>query len=316
MKYGVIVVIAAVSGPMLASVSGFDALAARKRETASEKRRPGNYSPEMEPLRRRLVGLGQLQLGHPNEAWVKKFFVNVAGRRHPEFRGLRKRLTNFLNCEGVLAEAFKFRSDNGLPFQTLLELGVYQPQKGQKPEYPTGQSTRSFFILHQYFPLKKMVSLDIADCRQTISESRQWCLERGVEPPEHEFVQCSSIEYHARRNFAGGLIDFIFLDTNHDDSKYPARIGHAGAGGAGMTYKEICHLVPQLSEHGVLFIHDTNVNFVPRRVGWNTMGAVLEFLDKNPGYTFVEHNPNECGLGQLMREETYWWPKDIPPHLR
>lgn len=241
--------------------------------------------------------------------WFFHTMTNISPKykKYIEFQDLRNLLSNFRNCEFVFAQSFEQNQKIGCPIKTVLELGVYKIPLAPEPfDYLPGQSTRTLFVLHKYFNFRKMVSVDIDDCQSTIDNCKKWCLERNIVLPKHEFIQCNSVEYDVTADFPNG-IDFIFLDTNHDDD-YPQRLGYTNSSGAGMTYKEISHLAPHLSINGRLFLHDTKNFFVEKRYGWNTMGAIERFLDENHDYYFIEHNANSNGLGEIMRKDS-----DIAP---
>lgn len=214
-----------------------------------------------------------------------------------ELDRLKPTLTDFRGCERVFYEYFKQNKP-----QNILELGVYNISGVEEKDIDLpGQSTKTLFILHKYFPVKKYVSLDIDDCLSTITRCKQWLRENNLHSvPDHQFVQCNSLDFK-HSNYFDGLVDFIFLDTNHDDS-YPIKLGYAGSGGGGMTYKEISHIAPMLSRTGSIFLHDTKNRYVEPKYGYNVDGAVERFLHENSGWMFIEHNPNDNGLGELKRK--------------
>lgn len=184
---------------------------------------------------------------------------------------------------------------------TVLELGVYRLYDSIPTDLP-GQSTKVLIALCDAYGAEKLVSLDIDDCRPTIAHCQKWCKQRGAEFINHAFIQENSIHFDVTSEFPDG-VDFIFLDTNHDDN-YPKKLGYEGAGGAGMTYKELCHYAPHLSRNGRMFIHDTKNYYVPKGYGVNTEGAIQKFLDENEGFALKEHSPNDNGLGELYRKDS------------
>lgn len=208
-------------------------------------------------------------------------------------------LTDFLGNQLVFWDAFKKNEEFGTPIKNVLELGVYRLPGEPNSNYP-GQSTKTLMILGAFYKLDKFVSLDIDDCRSTIEHCKKWCKARDIDVDVHNFVQSNSIHFNVLTEFSNG-VDLIFLDTNHDDL-YPEKLGYKGSGGAGMTYREICHYAPHLSENGRLFVHDTKHFYVEQAYGVNTAGAIERFIAENPNYGFYEHNTNVHGLGQIYRK--------------
>lgn len=208
-------------------------------------------------------------------------------------------LTDFLHDQIVFWDAFEQNKQLGIPIKNVLELGVYRLPGEPNSELP-GQSTKTLMILSHFYGLDKFISLDIDDCSSTINNCKKWCEKRGINVKNHQFVQSNSVHLDVKKYFPNG-VDFIFLDTNHDDD-YPDKIGYKGAGGAGMTFKEICYYAPHLSENGRLFLHDTKNIYVEKGYGLNTGGAVERFITENPEYGFYEHNTNIHGLGQIYRK--------------
>ncbi len=210
-------------------------------------------------------------------------------------------LTDFLNDQMVFYECCLSAEMMGAPVKNVLELGVYRLIDEPKSDYP-GQSTKTLMILDQKFKFDRFISLDIDDCSSTIDNCKDWCRRHGFTPTDkHQFLKCGSMDLNTEQYFPNGL-DLIFLDLSHDDSRYPAVIGHPEAGGAGMTYREICKYAPTLSKHGKLFIHDTKHYYVPKAYGFNTEGAIERFIAENPGYYFIEHDKNVHGLGEIGRK--------------
>lgn len=203
-------------------------------------------------------------------------------------------LTDFLNDQLIFWEACKNNT-----VKTVLELGVYRLPGEPNSLFP-GQSTKTLMILSDYYNFDKFISLDIDDCTSTINNCKKWCNERGVNVKNHKFVQSNSLHFDVKKEFPNG-VDLIFLDTNHDDT-YPEKIGYQNSGGAGMTYREICHYAKHLSKNGKMFLHDTNNYYVPRAYGMNTEGAIQRFIDENKEFGFKEHNSNVHGLGEIFRK--------------
>lgn len=210
-------------------------------------------------------------------------------------------LTDFLHDQLVFWEACEKNKNFGSPIKNVLELGVYRLPGEPNNNYP-GQSTKTLMILNHFYEFNNFISLDIDDCSGTINNCKKWVRQYGIEVKNHKFVQSNSVHFDAKSEFLNG-IDLIFLDTNHDDN-YPERIGFKNAGGAGMTYKEICHYAPHLSENGRLFLHDTKAHYVEKELGKNTDGAITKFLLENEEFGFFEHNTNIHGLGQIYRKNS------------
>lgn len=208
-------------------------------------------------------------------------------------------LTDFKDNQIVFWRVFDENKKFGTPVKNVLELGVYRLPGQPNSDLP-GQSTKTLMILEHFYGLDKFVSLDIDDCNSTINNCKRWVESRGVVVKNHKFVQCNSVHYDVLADFPNG-VDLIFLDTNHDDN-YPEKIGYANSGGAGMTYKEICHYAKHLTRNGRLFLHDTNHYYVPKQKGWNTSGAIELFIEENGAeFGFHEHNTNNHGLGEIYR---------------
>lgn len=219
----------------------------------------------------------------------------------PEFEALKPFLTDFAGNQYIFQEYFDKRLKMHDSVETVLELGVYQMKNNV--DLP-GQSTKTLFLLYYYYDVGRMVSLDIDDCRVTIDRCKNWFsnqLDFDLDLLDHTFVQLNSLDYDTIKDFPDG-IDFIFLDTCHDDD-YPDRIGYKGAGGAGMTYKEICKYAPTLTENGSLFLHDTLKTYVPLTYGYNVCGAVKRFIDEQGNdFEYIEHESNQFGLGEIRRK--------------
>lgn len=210
-------------------------------------------------------------------------------------------LTDFLDDQMVFYECCLAAEMVGTPIKNVLELGVYRLIDEPNSQFP-GQSTKTLFILDQKFKFDRFISLDIDDCTGTINNCKEWCRQHGFEPtPKHQFLQCGSLDMDIAKYFPEG-IDLLFVDTSHDDERYPAAIGHPEAGGAGMTYREICHYAKHLSKHGKMFLHDTAHFYAPVQYGFNTAGAIERFIDENPEFYFIEHAKNVHGLGEIGRK--------------
>jgi len=215
---------------------------------------------------------------------------------------LEQTLTDFKGGNEVFEKIFQINRELGAPIKTILELGVYRIKEEPKSDYP-GQSLKTLLILGNFYKdVEKHISLDIDDCKSTVERCKKWVKKQGLKVHNHKFVQENSVKFNVEKEFPKG-IDFIFLDTNHDDT-YPEKIGYENSGGAGMTYREICYYAPHITENGHLFMHDTKNYYAERKYGYNTEGAIQKFLDENEGFVFVEHNPNENGLGELIRKDS------------
>jgi len=210
-------------------------------------------------------------------------------------------LTDFIDNQLVFWNAFEENKVLNCPIKNVLELGVYRLDYDKKSLFP-GQSTKTLMALSQKYNIDKFVSLDIDDCSITIDNCKKWLLQYGFVPQNHSFIQCNSVHFDIIKEFPNG-IDFIFLDTNHDDN-FPERIGYKDAGGAGMTYKEISYYAPHLSINGRLFIHDTKTYYVEKAYGVNTDGAIEKFINENSEFDFHEHNTNIYGLGEIFRKDS------------
>jgi hypothetical protein len=224
--------------------------------------------------------------------------------KYKEFTDLDPLLDDFKNCNYVFASAFEENEMINSPIKNALELGVYSLKRVREHEYDLlGQSTKTLYILHKYFPqLTKVISLDVDDCNDTIDRCCKWIKDRGLQVPDINFLQCRSLDFEIEKHFPLG-VDFIFLDTSHDDS-FPEKIGYKDSGGAGMTYREISYFAPHLSRNGRLFIHDTNNYYVEKSYGNNTAGAIERFITENVGYYSLEHSPNQHGLGEIIRKDS------------
>ena len=209
-------------------------------------------------------------------------------------------LTDFIHDQIVFWDIFEKNKNAGSPIKTVLELGVYRLLDDEGSVYP-GQSTKTLMTLSDFYNVEKFISLDIDDCNSTINNCKRWVEERGVKVNNHKFVQSNSVHFDVKSEFPNG-IDFMFLDTNHDDT-YPEKIGYENSGGPGMTYKEICYYAPHLTENGHLFLHDTFNFYVPEADGVNTSGAVKKFIAENPEFDFIEYNTNANGLGEIFRKK-------------
>lgn len=208
-------------------------------------------------------------------------------------------LTDFKENQIVFWRAFDQNRDFGTPIKNVLELGVYRLPGEPHSDFP-GQSTKTLMILNHFYPLDKFISLDIDDCTSTINNCKKWLHNRGItEVKNHSFVQQNSVEFKVEEHYPDG-VDLIFLDTNHDDN-YPEKIGYPDSGGAGMTYREICHYAKHLSRNGRMFLHDTHHYYVPKQKGWNTSGAIELFIEENSEFGFHEHDSNNHGLGEIYR---------------
>ena len=216
-------------------------------------------------------------------------------------------LTDFKGGQLVFWDVFDQNDGLNTPMKNVLELGIMTLKNGAPPNLP-GQSTKTLMALCDFYNADKHISLDIDDCMDTIQRCAGWVKSRGVVPRGHKFVKSNSMHFDVKKEFPNG-VDLIFLDTNHDDN-YPMKKlshrsqGHANSGGAGMTYKEICHYAPHLTKNGRLFLHDTMNFYVPKGYGVNTAGAIEKFLDTHSGYAFKEHRPNNNGLGELYRKDS------------
>lgn len=213
-------------------------------------------------------------------------------------------LTDMTNNQYAFWDAFKYENENGTPIKNILELGVMRLMPGAFSNDLPGQTTKMFMALLHEYKADKHISLDLdKECKKTIEHCKKWMLERGLKVTKHEFVVCNSVEFNAKHYFPKG-VDLILLDTNHDDLYPEKTLGFKGTGGAGMTYKEICYYAPHLSPNGRLFLHDTQMFYVPKGYGVNTQGAIERFLDENPGFGFHEHNKNDIGLGEIFRKDS------------
>lgn len=223
------------------------------------------------------------------------------------YKDLLSLLTDLVNAPGVFHNTFKYNKYIGHSIETVLELGVFASPPGKPVNIIHGQSTKMLLALCRFYDVQKMVSLDINDCRKTISSCKQWLSDRNCVFDRHEFMQCNSLSFDVSRQFPDG-IDFIFLDTNHDDN-YPKRIGiHGDTGGAGFTYREICYYASHLTKYGHMFLHDTKVSYVPKKYGHNTAGAIERFMDEyGKDFKFKEHNINKYGLGEITRINSEVW---------
>jgi hypothetical protein len=216
-------------------------------------------------------------------------------------------LTDFKGGQLVFWDVFRQNEKLGTPVKNVLELGIMTLKNGAPADLP-GQSTKTLMALCDFYKANKHVSLDIDDCTDTTQRCARWVGSRGVSVRGHKFVKSNSIHFNVKSEFPNG-VDLIFLDTNHDDN-YPMKKlshrpkGHVDAGGAGMTYREICYYAPHLTRNGRLFLHDTMNHYVPKGYGVNTDGAVEKFLDTHKGYAFKEHAPNNNGLGEIYRKDS------------
>lgn len=208
-------------------------------------------------------------------------------------------LTDFIHNQIVFWDTFEKDKIKSTPIKNVLELGVYRLIDEPNSKYP-GQSTKTLFTLCDYYNVDKFISLDIDNCLSTINNCVNWVQQRNVTIKNHKFIQSNSVHFNIESEFQNG-IDLIFLDTNHDDN-YPERIGYENAGGAGMTYKEICYYAPHISKNGHMFIHDTKNIYVEEGLGKNTSGAIEKFIMENPEFDFYEHNTNAHGLGEIFRK--------------
>jgi len=210
-------------------------------------------------------------------------------------------LTDLRGGEKVFWRAFTDNSLVHCSIQNVLELGVYRLYDSIPKDFP-GQSTKILIALCSFYNADKFVSLDIdSECQKTIDHCQDWCKKRGFSFDNHKFVAENSIHFDVAAEFPDG-VDLMFLDTNHDDNYPEKKLGLAGSGGTGMTYRELCYYAPHLSEHGRMFVHDTKNYYVPKGYGVNTEGAIRRFLDDNDGFVFREHAPNDNGLGELYRK--------------
>lgn len=237
---------------------------------------------------------------------------------------LAKTFTDFAGNQFAFADAFVRNTECGTPIRNMLELGINKP-RGGFPLAIYGQSTKTLLVLGTMFFADTLVSLDIDDCKVTTDFCYAWAEEHLAphvprvetvgslwKSPHHRFVQANSLDFTPEQYFVppgqvfAGL-DLIFLDTNHDDSFPESKLGYKNSGGAGMTYKEICHYAPFLSRNGRLFLHDTKHYYVPRGYGVNTEGAIQRFIDENKDFKFREHDTNAHGLGEIVRADADVW---------
>jgi hypothetical protein len=205
-------------------------------------------------------------------------------------------LTDFSGNELLFEKVFEQNKSINSPINNILELGVHH---GENPIFG-GQSTKGFYYLYNTVGFNKLYSLDLAsECDHTIFLIKQLFQEAGYKCPEHEFVVCNSIDYNPSIKF-----DFIFLDTNHDSTALPAYVGNSPFGGSGFTYLEIEKYIPMLSANGRFFLHDTKNFYGPVKLGNNVEGAIVKFIRDNPAWAFIEHDTNNCGMGELINMES------------
>jgi hypothetical protein len=223
------------------------------------------------------------------------------------YKELPPTFTDFAGNQRAFHEAFVRNAELGTPIKDVLELGVCRINRDFMSPDVYGQSTKTLNVLCEFFNSTELISIDIDEkARETVEHCKKWLKDRGWGFREHNFICSNSIEFDVKFHLPDG-VDFIFLDTNHDDN-YPERLGIKGeTGGAGMTYKEICYYAPHLTENGRLFMHDTMHFYHPKAYGVNTEGAVRRFLDENPGFKFREHGLNQHGLGEIVRKDSKVW---------
>lgn len=203
-------------------------------------------------------------------------------------------------AQHIWLEAFKDNSELGYPIDTVLELGVYYLPGTNLP----GQSVKILQTINRLYPFSKMISVDIDPrCAETIKECENYL---GFEFENHKFIASESLRFSppTKDTFDAWEIDFIFLDTNHDDD-YPARLGFPESTcGKGYTYRELDYFTRFLARNGRMFIHDTFEKYLPDEIGVNTKGAIELFIKKHPQFVFKEHNPNKHGLGEILHRDS------------
>lgn len=216
------------------------------------------------------------------------------------YNGIKHTLTDLANAQYVFQTAFESNNNIGHDIKTILELGVFKIPNSDLP----GQSTKILLILSHFFPtVNKYISVDIDDCAITIDRSQKFIRDLGMNITNHKFIISSTLDFDVSAEF-DNKVDLIFLDTSHDDD-YPRRIGFGSEHGeAGTTYKELNIYTKHLSRNGHLFLHDTKMHYVAEQYGWNVDGGVRRFLDENDDFTFIEHNPNEHGLGEIIYKDS------------
>jgi hypothetical protein len=212
------------------------------------------------------------------------------------FEGINKTLTDFKGCEDVFLDIFEKSHSCGRPIKNVLEIGVYQMRNSDLP----GQSMKTLMILSDLYGVKKYISIDIDECSSTADRCKKYVSNLGISVQNHKFVQSNSMDFDILSEFPNG-VDFIFLDSSHDGDYPESKLGYENSGGGGMTYREICFYSKHLSEYGHLVLHDTKNYYVPKEYGFNVEGAVQKFIDENKDFKFIEYDPNENGLGEIVR---------------
>lgn len=204
---------------------------------------------------------------------------------------LNQYLIAMKNNEIIFHEIFNQNKNATYPIQKILELGVHV---GENPVFG-GQSTKIFYALYNTYGFEFLHSLDIYNgCSETIEIVKD--IFKDFKLPFHEFIVCNSIAYETEIKY-----DFIFLDTNHDSGTTP-NFGFEGeVDGAGFTFSEINKYSKMLTDNGRFLLHDTKMFYQAQTLGNNVEGAVVKFIRENKDWAFVEHNTNDCGLGELIK---------------
>jgi hypothetical protein len=153
-------------------------------------------------------------------------------------------------------------------------------------------------MLAQLHGVSKYLSIDTDDCTDTVKTCGEWLKEIGwAVPRAHSYQTKESLALDIKAEFPQG-VDLVFLDSNHDwyvnEPQY--------RGGAGYTYREICHIAPYLTADGCILLHDTFNHYAQEARGNNVDGAICRFVDENHEWEYIEHRPNGNGLGELRRK--------------
>lgn len=209
---------------------------------------------------------------------------------HESLQRLRQVCSDFSDCIEIFNHIFAHYQP-----MTILEVGMGAEKRWKGPE-GCGQSYRALLILCAEYNAQKMISIDIDDCWDTVRKSQEWVRhEYGDIFERHCWDRIHSLDFDAKIYFPSG-IDLLFLDSSHD-----ADTDIQGAGGAGMTYREICHFAPYISTRGRIMLHDSFEYYQRRQAGNNVQGAAEKFLMENKNWYAIEHN-TKTGLLELRRK--------------
>jgi hypothetical protein len=199
--------------------------------------------------------------------------------------------SDFADCVDIFETHFYLNKP-----QRVLEVGV-GVEKPWKDATGCGQSYATFLILCQLTGAKSMISIDIDDISKTVRRAHDFILSTEIPLFERScWDRIHSLDFPVKQYFPCG-IDLLFLDSSHD-----ADTDIQGAGGRGMTYREICHFSPYITNTGSIFLHDSFEYYQPRNIGDNVQGAVENFLIHNKNWMAIEHN-TKTGLCELRRKK-------------